>query len=295
MNVNNINNANISTYESADQRANQPSAGATMSDLGLTLAVFLAILRRDMVVTGRDFVKFLVQFLLQPLFYLFVFGTLLPEIGLARSSFSSLLLPGIIALTIVTTAFQGVTIPLVLDLGFAHEIDDRLLAPLPTYLVGIEKILFAALQGFGAGVIVFPCAFLVLGNNYQVRSDMIGLIIVIMLLTALAGACMGLFVGTLFKPEQLGLLFSIVITPLIFTGCIYYPWSSLGVVKWFQIVTLINPMTYASEGLRGAMVPALNGYSITALPLPWVGLGLCVTCVLFLLLGLRTFTRRVSG
>jgi ABC-2 type transport system permease protein len=40
---------------------------------------------------------------------------------------------------------QGVTLPLVLDLGFAREIDDRLLAPLPIGLVAMEKVLFAAM------------------------------------------------------------------------------------------------------------------------------------------------------
>jgi ABC-2 type transport system permease protein len=267
-----------------DNRYNQTS---------LILTSFLAILRRDIVITGRDFGRFLVQVLLQPLFYLFVFGKVLPGIGLAQQNFPALLLPGILALTIVTTAFQGVTVPLVLDLGFAHEIDDRLLAPLPINLVGIEKVVFGALQGLIAGVIIFPCAYLILGSGYQVRTDEIGLIVSIMLITAIAGASLGLTVGTLFKPEQLGLMFSIIFTPLIFTGCTYYPWSSLNGFKWFQIVTLFNPMTYASEGLRSAMVPIINGQSITTLLLSWVFLGLCVTCVLFLAFGLYMFHRRV--
>jgi len=62
----------------------------------------------------------------------------LPSIGFARPGFAAVLLPGIVALTVVTTALQGVTLPLVLDLGFAREIDDRLLAPLPVSLVAVE-------------------------------------------------------------------------------------------------------------------------------------------------------------
>ncbi len=39
-----------------------------------------------------------------------------------------------------------------------------------------------------------------------------------------------------------------VLTPLLFTGCVQYPWPSLTHLRWFQVVTLFNPITYASEG-----------------------------------------------
>src|SRR5438105_9532053 len=149
---------------------------------------FLAILRRDLVVTGREFIAFLLQVLLQPLFFLFIFGKVLPSIGFARPGFAAVLLPGIVGLTVVTTALQGVTLPLVLDLGFAREIDDRLLAPLPVNLVAVEKVIFAAMRGLVAGAFIFPLAYWILGSEYQVRSDAIGTLIGIMVLTAFVGA-----------------------------------------------------------------------------------------------------------
>ncbi len=263
------------------------------SRVGTALTAFLAILRRDIVVTGREFISFLLQVLLQPLFFLFIFGKVLPSIGFTGQGFTAILLPGIIALTVVTTALQGVTLPLVLDLGFAREIDDRLLAPLPVELVAVEKVLFAAIRGLVAGAIIFPLAYWILGSGYQVRTDAIGALIGIMVLTAFAGATLGLTIGTLVKPEQIGLMFALIFTPLIFTGCTYYPWASLGNIKWFQIITLFNPMTYAAEGLRSAMVPGFNGQAIPTLAMGWVLLGLGVTFVVFLYLGIRTFHRRV--
>src|SRR5215467_4045928 len=125
------------------------------SRVGTALTAFLAILRRDIVVTGREFISFLVQVLLQPLYFLFIFGKVLPSIGFTRPGFTAILLPGIVGLTIVTTALQGVTLPLVLDLGFAREIDDRLLAPLPVELVAVEKVFFAAIRGLIAGGVIF--------------------------------------------------------------------------------------------------------------------------------------------
>jgi ABC-2 type transport system permease protein len=254
---------------------------------------FLAILRRDLIVTWRELIAFLVQVLLQPLFLLFIFGKVLPSIGFASQGFGSVLLPGIVGFTIVLTALQGVTLPLVLDLGFAREIDDRLLAPMPVRLVAIEKIIFAAMRGLVAGAIIFPLAYWILGSGYQVRTDDLGLLIGLMVLTSFAGASLGLTIGTLIRPEQIGLMFSLIITPLIFLGCTYYPWGTLGSIKWFQIVTLFNPLTYASEGLRYAMVPTIHGYTLPTLGLGWVLLGLGGTIVIFLTLGVTVFYHRV--
>src|SRR6266513_1827360 len=256
-------------------------------------AAFLAILNRDIVVTGREFIAFLLQVLLQPLFFLFIFGKVLPSIGFARQGFAAVLLPGIVALTVVLTALQGVTLPLVLDLGYAREIDDHLLAPLPVSLVAVEKVIFAAMRGLIAGAIIFPLAYIILGNEYNVRTDAIGVIIGVMILTAFAGATLGLTIGTLVKPEQIGLMFSLIFTPLIFTGCTYYPWGALDSIRWFQIITLFNPLTYAAEGLRFAMVPSYYGHALSTLAMPWIILGLSVTIVAFFIFGIRTFRRRV--
>src|SRR5947209_18123290 len=140
------------------------------SRFNIALTASLAILRRDLVVTGREFIAFRLQVLLQPLFFLFIFGKVLPTIGFARAGFAAVLLPGIVGLTIVITALQGVTLPLVLDLGYAREIDDRLLAPLPVSLVAVEKVLFAAMRGLVAGAIIFPLAYWILGNGFSVRT-----------------------------------------------------------------------------------------------------------------------------
>lgn len=259
----------------------------------IILLAFWAILCRDIVVTTRQFVSFLVQVLLQPLFLIFVFGKILPQIGEAQQSFAAFLLPGIVALSVILTSLQGMTLSLTLDLSYSREIDDRILAPLPVSLVALEKILFAVARSMIAGAIIFPLAYWILGSGYQVRSDHIALLIGIMLLSAFGSAALGLVLGTVVPASQINLVFTLVFTPLIFTGCVYYPWSTLNTIRWFQIVTLFNPLTYASEGLRYAMVPAIHGYTLPTLAPAWVFLGLGASCVGFLLIGIQTFYKRV--
>jgi ABC-2 type transport system permease protein len=261
--------------------------------LWLAANAFGATLRRDLVVTRRELPQFLVQALIQPMFFLLIFCKILPGIGLTAGNFAALLLPGIVGLTELMAAIQGITLPLVLDLGFAREIDDRLLAPMPVWLVAAEKVLFAALRGMVAGAVIFPAAWWVLGSRYAVRGDRIGVLIGMIVLAAFAGSGIGLVIGTVVKPEQISLMFSVILTPLLFTGCTYYPWSALSSIRWFQVITLFNPLTYAAEGLRYAMVPPIHGHAMPTLPMPWVLLALAATLALCFGFGARTFRARV--
>ena len=259
----------------------------------LATNAFWAILQRDMVVTAREFVPFLLQALMQPLFFLFIFGKVLPNIGLAAGNFASLMLPGIVALTGMIAAMQGVTLPLVLDLGFAREIDDRLLSPLPVWCVALEKVLFGALRGAVASSVIFPLGWLILGSGYAVRTDRIGVLIGMVILTACVGSTIGLLMGTIIKPDQISLMFTLIFTPLLFTGCTYYPWGALGNIRWFQVATLFNPLTYAAEGLRYSMVPSMGGHDFPTLRLAWILLALGLSVSVMFWAGTRTFYRRV--
>ena len=261
--------------------------------VGAAARSFLAIVERDLLVIRREAPSFLVQTLVQPLFFLFVFGKVLTGIGTATPSFGTILLPGIVAFTCFLTPLQAVSIDLGRDLGFTHEIDDRLLAPLPNVLVALEKFGLAALRGLIAGACVFPLAYLVLGSGYHVRTDLVGEVAGMMVLTALLGAAIGMLVGAAVPITQIGLIFSLLITPLLFTGCTYYPWSTLGGIGWFQVVTLFNPLTYAAEGLRHAMLPPIAGHPIETLPMGWVLVVLCGSLVVILGAGLRLFRHRV--
>ena len=184
-------------------------------------------MRRDLAVTRRELPQFLVQALIQPMFFLLIFCKILPSIGLTTGNFAALMLPGIVGLTELMAAIQGITLPLVLDLGFAREIDDRLLAPMPVWLVAAEKVLFGAVRGMVAGAVIFPAAWWVLGSRYAVRGDRIGILIGMIVLAGFAGSGIGLLIGTVVKPEQISLMFAVILTPLLFTGCTYYPWSAL--------------------------------------------------------------------
>jgi ABC-2 type transport system permease protein len=247
---------------------------------------FLAVLKRDVFVTGKELPIFLAQVVLQPLFMLFIFGRILTSLGYARAGYAHLLFPGIVALTATLTALQSTALPLVLDFSYTKEIEDRLLAPLPVAWVGIEKLVFASFRALIAAGVMFPIGILVLGS-IPVRASGVGLLVVGLLLAALVGSAIGLTLGTLVPAHRINIMFAVVLTPLLFTGCSQYPWPSLHRLAWFQWLTTINPMTYASETLRASMVPNVPHMSTdVAVPM------LVVSLIVFSTIGLKGFMRR---
>ena len=69
-----------------------------------------------------------------------------------------------------------------------------------------------------------------------------------LVLGALLGAGLGLVLGTLVKPNRINIVFSLVFTPLLFTGCSQYPWPSLDQLRWFQVVTALQPDDLRQRG-----------------------------------------------
>jgi ABC-2 type transport system permease protein len=247
---------------------------------------FRALLWRDVFVTGRELVPFLLQVVLQPVFLLFVFGKVLVELGFATDQYSAVLLPGVIALTAFLTALQNTAFPLVIDFSFTKEIEDRLLAPLPTALVAVEKVVFSLLRALVAAAVMFPISWWVLGTLPVEWADL-PVITAFLVLGSVVGAVMGMTLGTFVKPNRINVVFAVVLTPLLFTGSTQFPWQSLDSLRWFQVVCALNPLTYVSEALRAQMAPG-----VPHLPLELCALVLAGFLALFGVTSLIGFRRR---
>jgi ABC-2 type transport system permease protein len=250
--------------------------------------VFLALLRRDLFVTSRQIPAFLVQVVLQPLFTLFILGTVLGELGYVGPDFARVLLPGVVALAGFIGALQNTTLPLALDFSYTREIEDRLLAPIRLELVAVEKIVFGALQGLFSAVLMIPIGMMVLdGVSWPLSAA--PALVGVLLLGALAGAALGMTLGTSVPPRGIEVVFALTLTPLMFTGATQFAWLELDGMRWFQVLSGANPLTYFSEAVRGAV---LGGSGIPTLSL-WISLPvLAATLAVFGFAGIRGFRKR---
>jgi ABC-2 type transport system permease protein len=252
--------------------------------------VFGALLRRDLRVARRELPYFLLRTIMQPLLFIIVFGSLLPKMGFVRGGYTTTLVPGILALSLTLAAAQSVTLPMVQDFGWTKEIEDRLLAPIPTPYIAAEKIVMGVTQGLVAALAVLPLARLIMGPIPGFTLVHFGAVLAVTILGATAFSALGLLIGSTISPTQIGLMFSVFIAPMIFFGCTYYPWRGLDVVPVAKYAVLINPLVYVSEGMRGALTP-----EVPHMPLWVVLLALAILVVIFWSLAVRAFLKRAVG
>ena len=249
--------------------------------------VFGALVRRDLHVVSRELPFFLLRTTLQPIMFTIVFGYLLPKMGFVQRGYTGALLPGVLGVSLAFASVQAVALPMVADFGWTKEIEDRLLAPVPTWVIAVEKILAGTVQGMIAALFVLPVARLIMGPIAGLSFSHFAIVVGMTLLGAFAFSAFGLFLGTAIRGEQIGLMFGLIVAPMIFFGCAYYPWKALAAAPVVQVLVLVNPLVYVSEGMRAVLTPALPHMG-----LPVVAAALVVISAIFVGLGLRTFEKR---
>ena len=245
------------------------------------------MLRRDAHVARRRFVPLLVQTTVQPMLFVFIFGRVMTGIGFLPAIYKSMLLPGIMVISMVISGIWAVSMPLIAEFQFTREIEDRLLAPVAIEWVAIQKVVSGTIQAIFAGVVVLVAARLLMGSGVQLHPAHPALLILVALLVALLAASIGLLLGCALDQQQIGMMFALILGPMIFFGCTYYPWAALARFPVMQKLLLVNPLVYASEGFRSVLTPQLPHLSV-----PVILAGLVFFTTLFLVLGLRTFNQK---
>ena len=186
---------------------------------------------------------------------------------------------GVVGTAMIFQGVQAVALPLVQEFGYTGEIEDRIMAPLPVWAVAVEKIAAGAVQAPIAALVVFPLAAVIPASPVHLHVHWLYLL-TIAPIGAVLSASLGLTLGTRIKPQQVPLLFAIVVLPITFLGAVYYPWASLAPIRWLQVIVLINPLIYMCEGFRLALTSGVNhmpvwaiyvGMSGFTVALAWVG------------------------
>jgi ABC-2 type transport system permease protein len=273
---------------------------ARRSAVTASWVAFKALLLRDLTVLRKQLNEFLPRTLLQPFLLVFVFTYVFPKIGqgvgggtgpAAESAFATLLVAGVVGVTILFQGIQSVALPMVQEFGYTKEIEDRVLAPLPVSLVALGKVTSGAIQGLIAALLVFPIAAVVPANDVHLEFNW-PVVLTLVPLACITSSALGLTFGTRFEPRTVPMMFGVIVIPLTFLGCVYYSWTALGPIKiwgfsWLKWLVLVNPLVYMSEGFRGAFTTADH------MSLAVVYLALAGFAALFLYLGINGFKKRV--
>jgi ABC-2 type transport system permease protein len=285
----------------ASSPAERISVAPTRSTLAASRTALAALILRDLTVLRKNFGEFVTRTLIQPFLLVFVFLYVFPTIGQgiggrstgSESAFATVLVPGVVAISIMFQGIQAVAIQLSQEFGYTREIEDRVQAPCPIWLVAIAKVISGATQGVLAAVIVFPIAAIVHAKGVHAHLHVHWAVVLTLIpIACVAMTSLGLLLGTTFEPRNIGLMFGFIVLPLTFLGGTYYQWTRLAPVKlagfhWLQTLVLLNPLIYIAEGMRAGLTRASHMHLYVIYPV------LIGFCVVFLTLGLRNFRRRV--
>src|SRR5580658_3984431 len=111
----------------------------TQSSMTTYARAFGGLFLRDLYVLRREFFPFAIRVCMNPLLFLFVFTYIMPHMSggaamnptavMAGSAFSTVLLPGLMAVAIMFCGIAAVALPLAQEFGITREIDDRVMCP----------------------------------------------------------------------------------------------------------------------------------------------------------------------
>ena len=274
----------------------------TRSSFAASRSALWALILRDLTVLRKHFAEFIVRTLIQPFLLVFVFLYVFPTIGqgvgggrgrVSEEAFATVLVAGVVGISIMFQGIQAVALPLSTEFGYTREIEDRVQAPCPIWLVAMAKVLSGSVQGLLAALIVFPIAAVIHAAGVTAHLHVHWLVVLTLIpLACLAMTSLGLVLGTSFEPRNIGLMWGFVVLPLTFLGGTYYQWTKLAPVQlagihWLQILVLINPLIYVTDGMRAGLTSFSHLHLYIVYPV------LLAFCAAFLWLGLRNFRRRV--
>jgi ABC-type multidrug transport system permease subunit len=213
------------------------------------------ILWADLAALKRRWFRYLTTTLISPILYLVAFGWGLGRgINLNGTSYLEFVVPGIIALTAMTTSFNGAGTRLNVDRLFYKSFDECLMAPIKLHSLLLGKALIGVVRGVLSSVAFLVLAMLIAPSIHVGPMFLLGLF-----LTCLTFSFLGVLAALLAKShEDMGTFSSLILTPMTFLGGTFFSLSQVPVGLKFALYLL--PLTHASLWLRAA---ALNQ------SLPW--------------------------
>tara|TARA_Y100001936_G_C16023815_1_gene641173 strand:+ start:593 stop:1360 length:768 start_codon:yes stop_codon:yes gene_type:complete len=211
--------------------------------------------------------------------YFIVFGSVIGSYveNIDGVSYGSYIVPGLLMLTLLTQSISNTSFGIFFP-KFNGTIYEILAAPISTFEVVLAFVGAGATKTLIVGLIIFITSMFFVEVEVEYPLLMIFLLILVSFTFALFGFLIGL-VSTNF--EQMSIVPSLVITPMVFLGGSLYSLDMLP--EFWQTITYFNPVVYLINGLRFSFY-GVSDFNI------WISIGLmvlflfiCVTVVTILL------------
>lgn len=208
-------------------------------------------------ITNRELVRMIrisSQVFLPPvittLLYFLIFGSVIGQrMGLVQGvSYMMFIAPGLIMMTVITNAYANVCTSL-FNVRFQKSIEELLISPLHYSFILIGFVLGGILRGVIVATLVLLIAAIFLRFNVARLPMTFLVILLVSTLFSLAGFLNGMLARNF---DEVALVPTFILTPLIYLGGVFYATSMLSPV--WQKLTHFNPIFYMVNALRHALI-----------------------------------------
>jgi ABC-2 type transport system permease protein len=217
-----------------------------------------SVLWVDLRFLSRNWHKTLATTLIAPVLYLLAFGYGLGRgISIEGHSYLDFVIPGIVALTAMTTAFNAAGMKLHVDRLFFMCFDEALMSPISLFSIVVGKTLIGVLRGLiSTAALLVACFFF---SPLPAISPLFWLTLVV---TCFVFSFLGVLVALIAKSHQdMSVFMSLVVLPMSFLSGTFFSLSQ--VPQILRIILQISPLTHTSLCLRAAALGQ---------PFPWPSL-----------------------
>jgi ABC-2 type transport system permease protein len=210
---------------------------------------FYTMLRKDVVRIFRIWVQTFLPSVVTSVLYFAVFGTILGNrIGeMGGVDYMSFVVPGLVMLAIVTSAYANSSFTFFQAKFFARSIDEMLVSPMPPWLIILGFVAGGVVRGVLVGAIVMLVSIFFTGLDLPIYNLLIilGFAILTAIVFALAGLVNGVYAKSI---DGINLVPTFVLTPLVYLGGVFY--SVQNIPEWWSSLTHLNPLFYLINGFR---------------------------------------------
>jgi ABC-2 type transport system permease protein len=217
-----------------------------------------SVLWVDLRFLRRHWLRTLATSIVNPILYLVAFGYGLGRgISFGGVSYLDFVMPGIIALTAMSSSYGGAGLKLHVDRLFYKCFDEYLMSPISLFSLAIGKTLIGVVRGLIASV-----ALLILGVIISPTLMISPLFVLVLVSSCFVFSFLGVLIGLVAKSHQdMGTFSTLVILPMTFLSGTFFSLSQLP--DAVKAVLYFLPLTHSSQCLRAAALDQ---------PFPWLSL-----------------------
>jgi len=202
--------------------------------------------------------------------YFVVFGSVIGSYiqKIDGVSYGSYIVPGLLMLTLLTQAISNTSFGIFFP-KFNGTINEILAAPISSLEIVLAFVGAGATKTLIVGVVIYLTASFFVDVSVEYPLLMIFLLILVSFTFALFGFLIGVLSSNF---EQMSIVPSLIITPMVFLGGSLYSLDMLP--SFWQTVSYFNPVVYLIDGLRFSFY-GISDFNI------WISVG---SMILFLMI-----------